>query len=325
MQDDELLLLDTRGLSQQLSLADQGSLAQLIKRTLGAQARIADYRVLKRDRDYLVFVAQLRSPSMLVSVKLAGPGATLACPFDRTAAILHLVHLQTDIPVPEVLAVDVSYEYWPWRYMIKSYLPGREWSALREGFSNRQLKQAYQQLGRAVAELHSIGLPSFGELTADGTVESGALYLSALAERAKRRIASAHHAQLFVNLLEEKADLFADISRASLCHEDLHGHNVLFSWENEHWRLAAILDFDSAWAGHHESDLARLQLWDGMTGAGFWEAYTEGHTLLEQYGERRLIHQLMWCLEYSAATSKHLADTKRICIALGLPPIESFA
>jgi len=37
------------------------------------------------------------------------------------------------------------------------------------------------------------------------------------------------------------------------------------------WRLVALLDWDKAWAGPAESDVARMAFWDDMTGPGFWE------------------------------------------------------
>ena len=251
----------------------------------------------------------------------AGPQAPLPCPFDRTAALLRLVRAKTAVPVPGVLAVDVSYKEWPWRYIIKTYVPSEEWAVVRPRLDKQELSNAYRQMGQAIAELHAIRFPGFGELSAEGTVQSGTSYMPALAERARQRIQNARHAELFISLLKDRFHVFADVSQASLCHEDLHGHNILFDREQDRWHLAAILDFDSAWAGHHESDLARLELWRGMTGDGFWEAYQERHHLAEAYPQRRLIHQLMWCLEYGSTTPEHLADTKRVCTALGLPMI----
>ena len=192
---------------------------------------------------------------------------------------------------------------------------------MRPQMDKQQLSNAYRQMGQAIAELHTIRFPRFGELSAEGMVQPGTSYTVALAERARQRIQNARHAELFISLLKDRAHVFADVSQASLCHEDLHGHNILFDREQDRWQLAAILDFDSAWAGHHESDLARLELWRGMTGDGFWEAYRERHHLAEAYSQRRLIHQLMWCLEYSSTTPEHLADTEHVCTALGLPMI----
>lgn len=39
------------------------------------------------------------------------------------------------------------------------------------------------------------------------------------------------------------------------------------------------------------------------------------------YAERRAMHQLLWCLEYAHPTRQHLADTARVCAALGLAPV----
>ena len=179
-------------------------------------------------------------------------------------------------------------------------------------------------MGRAVRQLHSIHFPGFGELSANGTIVSNNAYLAALAERAKTRIKKTEHAALFCALLSERASLFRSVKQPGLCHEDLHKHNILFDFRNERWQLSAILDFDSTWAGSYESDLARLELWRGMVGPGFWEGYGRQPEESVQYAERRLIHQLMWCLEYASPVPAHVADTRRICDALGLAPINNF-
>jgi len=85
-------------------------LQQLLRQTCGATVELAGYRVGKQRHDYLVLLAQLRHPSQEVVIKLAGPEAPLACPFERTAMRHRLVAARTDIPMPEVLAVDMSYE-----------------------------------------------------------------------------------------------------------------------------------------------------------------------------------------------------------------------
>src|SRR5262249_38390302 len=127
-----------------------------------------------------------------------------------------------------------------------------------------------------------------------------------------------------LSLLEASADLFAEVTQPRLCHEDLHGHNVLFRQENGHWQLATILDFDKAWAGHHEIDLAKLEFWTDMTGNGFWDAYNQLMDVDTSYQQRRPIYQLLWCLEYASNTPKHLADTRQLCEMLNFPLIERF-
>jgi hypothetical protein len=58
-----------------------------------------------------------------------------------------------------------------------------------------------------------------------------------------------------------------------------------------------------------------------MAGDEFWAAYGLDRPLTPHEEERRLILQLLWCLEYAAPTPRHHADTGRVCAALGLPPI----
>ncbi|HEX8682568.1 MAG TPA: fructosamine kinase family protein, partial [Ardenticatenaceae bacterium] len=88
--------------------------------------------------------------------------------------------------------------------------------------------------------------------------------------------------------------------------------------------LATTLDFDKAWAGHHESDLARLDLWQGMTSDSFWQGYQSIQSIDPLYPQRRTIYQLFWCLEYAQNSPEHLADTQRLCLELGISAIERF-
>ncbi len=195
---------------------------------------------------------------------------------------------------------------------------------VRERMNRHELAEAYQQIGEAVAQLHAIHFPAFGELSTDGTVSHGAPYLTTLGERARRFVQNERLRDLFLSVLEQSADLFSDVRDPGLCHEDLHGHNILFRLEEGGWRLATILDFDKAWAGHNESDLARLEFWRGMLGQAFWPAYERIHRIDPLYQKRRPIYQLLWCLEYAQPTAEHLADTRRVCAELGLGPIEHF-
>jgi fructosamine-3-kinase len=303
----------------------QGRLLQLLRQVLGSKVALVGYEVANRHHDYLVLLAQLRRPSIQVVVKLAGPEAPLACPFDRTAMLHSLVRARTTITMPEILAVDVSCRAWPWRYLLKTHVPGQEWAVARQRMNVQELCDAYQQIGEAVAQLHAIRFPAFGELSVDGNVQGrGVPYITALQRRAGRFIESERLRDLFFALLDERVYLFSDVRQVSLCHEDLHRHNILFQRHEGRWRLATILDFDKAWAGHHETDLARLELWKGMMGDSFWQAYEALCPVEPLYRGRRPVYQLLWCLEYARPTAEHLADTQQVCVELGLPHIERF-
>jgi fructosamine-3-kinase len=299
-------------------------LVQLLHELFGSQVELVDATVANRHQDYVVLLATLRHPSLEVVVKLAGPHAPYPYPFDRTALFHRLVAAHTTIPMPEVLAVDVSYRAWPWRYLIKTYLPGQAWAAVQFQMNQQELHHAYQQIGQAVAQLHAIPFPHFGEVDPDSTMPSQEDYLSALTKRARQRIVKPRLAALFLHVVDDHLDLFSGICKATLCHEDLHGHNILFRQAQGRWQLSTILDFDKAWAGHQESDLARLDLWTGMVGEGFWPAYQALCPVADGYVQRRPIYQLFWCLEYAHPSSTHVADTQHVCKQLGIPPLAHF-
>lgn len=318
--------MDKKDLAERLAgtVISPDALRELLRQTFGSQVEVAGLRIGNQHPDYLVLLLRLRQPSLRVVVKLAGPAAPLDSPFDRTAMLHQLVTSHTGIPMPEVIAVDVSYRAWPWRYFIKAHIPGQEWVVARRRMSAAELATAYGQIGRAVAELHAIRFPTFGELAVDGSVPGERPYLAALAERARRTIPGARWRERFLSLLEDQRQLFRDVRQAGLCHEDLHQHNILFQHRQGRWRLATILDFDKAWAGCGETDLARLELWTGMTRAEFWPPYEAVCPVDPLYVQRRPIYQLLWCLEFARMTPEHLADTQHLCAELGLPRLEGF-
>lgn len=313
----------TNGGAKPPATGEATELAGLFRRVFGTGCRVAEQRVVLRRPDYAVVLASLTDPALTVAVKLAGSAAPLACPFDRTAAILRLVYDQAAVPVPEPLAWDTSYREWPWRYLIMTALPGVRWSVARQAWTQGDRRDVWKQLGRAVAELHRLRFPAYGETGADGTVLEGEDYLRALIARARRRIADPGHAALFVRAVEARADFFTTAWPPRLSHEDLNPTNLLVELDarSGRWNLTGILDFDSAWAGSAESDLARLALWDGMAGDEFWTGYGLTQPLTPEEAERRLVLQLLWCLEYARPTPRHHADTARVCAALGLSPI----
>lgn len=155
-------------------------LLQLLQEHFGSQVELVNTTIANRLLDYTVLLATLRHPSLAVVIKLAGPQAPYLSSFDRTALLHRLVAAHTTISMPEVLAVDVSYQKWPWRYLITTCLPGQEWANVRGQLSQQELHYAYQQIGQAVAQLHTISFPRFGEVAPDAAVPSQETYLSAL-------------------------------------------------------------------------------------------------------------------------------------------------
>jgi aminoglycoside phosphotransferase (APT) family kinase protein len=307
-----------------ISTEGQTLLLELLHHVFGGRLTLSGYNTIKQHQGYTVLLAHLRRPILEVVIKLAGPDASLACPFEQTAWVHELLRRQTSVPVAEIIAADTSYARWPWRYMIKEYIPGVEWATLQPDLNYKEAIDIYTQLAEAVAHIHSVWFSQFGDLPFTGVIHPDIEFVQALKERASGRIRNKRLMALFAQILDERAALFTDVGKACLSHEDLHKFNIIFQQKNKRWQLANILDFDSAWAGCNESDLARLELWNGKMGATFMRRYGAIHPVAKAYKARRPVYQLLWCLEYASETPKHLADTRRVCDELGVPPIKSF-
>ncbi len=295
----------------------RGQILTLLRQVIGTKVEIAGEQIANRGHDYLVLLLKLSHPSIDIVMKLAGPEARMASDFDRTARLHRLVAEKTTIPMPETLGVSATYD--PWRYLIRTNIHGREFAYIRMDLSSDELSDAYRQIGDAVAQLHAIQFPAFGEPFADAGATPDQDYFSALCARVRYSIRSHSLQGAFIAAVEQRKHLFQDVHLACLCHEDLQGYKILFQQQQGGWRLATILDFDKAWAGHHEIDLARMDIWKGMTGPEFWTAYQAIHPVQPEYEERRPIYQLLWCFEYAMNTGEHLADTERLCRALDVP------
>jgi len=305
------LLKDTFNLHRQL--------LQILKTALGSGVKLARFRVVKQRPDSLVVQARLRYPNLEVVIKLALPEARFERSFEDIRALHRLVAAQTAVPVPEVIAADDSCREFPWRYLILARMPGVEWAAARRQMGAELQSSAYAQIGQVLAQLHALQFPAFGEIEPEGLVRGSVSFLLALRKRIKNLIPNIRLREICLAVLHDRERLFEDLETVCLCHEDLHQYNILFENRNGRWQLSAVLDFDKAWAGHGEIDLARLALWTGMTAGAFWRSYMAVHPLDPLYEQRRPVYQLMWCLEYARNTDRHLADTRRICRELDIP------
>ena len=320
-------------------------LEALARAVFGEKCRLlASHPVDSRDGDLVVF-ATLVFPARVVVLKLAEPQSTHP-PLAREAAIQRRVARETAVPVCDVLAVDDSCQRFPWRYLMIAHAPGMGWRDALARMSPHAKRDIFRQLGEAVAALHSLRYREFGEVEEDAPVpdltpqpplpqerggqrqsthrEGSGDFFAALTARARRRIANPAHADLFAAMLQARASDFATITEPRLTHEDLNPGNLLLvpgEDEGDDWRIAAVLDFESTWAGCPESDIARLELWRNMMGSGFYEGYTAIRPISDGYPARRPVYQLLWCLEYARPTPAHDADTARVCAALHIPAV----
>jgi len=273
-------------------------------------AYVTDWYV-RRD-NYVVAAVACESPSVRLIVKLE---MRTNRHLDVMATIARIVRAQTSAPTFDVVAVDVSRRAWPWEYLIVTELPGVTWQTLHPALH----AAAQRQIGRSAAALHALRFDSFGELDANGSVRHGSSIVTALKQRALRRIKTPRYRDIMLGVLEDRAKLFEDVTASTLCHEDLNPNNLVFELRDGRPVLSGILDLESAWASTGESDLARLKLWWFTRGSALRDGYAELAIISDGYPSRRPVLQLLWCLEYADLhpTVEHQSSRTRSALISG--------
>ncbi|MGY1617021.1 phosphotransferase [Geodermatophilus sp. SYSU D00691] len=193
---------------------------------------------------------------------------------------------------------------------------------MRPGLDAERVRAVHRQLAEVLLALRGVPLDSFGSLDASGR-PVGMPLVEALHRRAEERVADDGSRALLHELLDRDAGCFDGV-RPGLVHDDLHHGNVVLAESGGSWRITGVLDWEKAWAGSAESDVARMAFWDGMTGPGFWEVYRAAVPEDDGFAHRALLHQLAWCFEYPVSTARHDRDTAAVCAALGVAPPSRF-
>lgn len=289
------------------------SLAEILGTSTGGNA--GHPQVVHAGEGYWVLLC--RHCNEDVVVKLAAK-TSVAPSFEAASAKHTLIQRLVGVPMATMIAADDTCSRIPLRYSIQSRLKGRTWFATRGGLGEHESRLVLTDLGEIVGRLHQPILPSFGDLT-DPKEPNCAV---ALETHATKIIANPKLRDQFLRLLSASSGLWAGL-KAGITHDDLHGFNILLKTGGTP-RVSGVLDFDKAWSGPVESDLARMELWQGMTSPAFLRAYRRLVPELPGYADRQPFYQLLWCLEFAQNTLEHLATTNQLAARLGMPRVERF-
>ncbi len=276
---------------------------------LGSSAR--GVRVLQQREGALVLRVDVADGAVVLRLTAASAARG---DDERTAAVVGLARA-AGVPAPAVLAHGPALRP-RWRVSVEEHVEGTPWASVHPGLGRRELAVVHEDLAGALGALQSVRLRGFGALDRTGR-PAGLSLPAALRAQVELRVPTGAARGTAHELLDREAALFDRGDEAVLTHDDLHGGNVLVRRTPSGWRLAALLDWEKAWAGPADADVARMAFWDGMTGPGFWSAYRAGVPERDGDARRALVLQLLWCLEHDWPTPRHRADTARLLAQLG--------
>ena len=292
---------------------------EVLFEALGRAARVAAVQPLQVGAQQVVLRVVLESTPTQLVLKVVAGSAAPAIDVLRTAAVMAMADA-AGAPVPMVLGAGASTVDSSWHYLLTEYVPGAPWRQVCPTLDVEEVAAVHRALAEAVLAVQSVRFPAFGELSSGGS-PAGDHLIAALRRRAELRVVDEPRRAVFLALLNRESGLFTGAAFPTLCHDDLHHGNVLLRPVDSGWRLAALLDWDKAWAGPAESDIARMALWDDMTGPGFWQTYPNTSPDADGADRRALIYQLLWCLEYDEDSPRHRADTAALCARLEVDPL----
>jgi aminoglycoside phosphotransferase (APT) family kinase protein len=168
------------------------------------------------------------------------------------------------VPVPQVVALDVSLEIAPYAYLITSKLPGTpiidSWSSL----NNNQRQQVAQEAGHYLAQIHTHSFQRFGKLRSLDFATWYAYVADFFGRYARQAvtlggITSNDHLRLELVLKRHKSALEA-MKTGKLVHSDYHFENIL----QQDGRITGIIDFEWAYSGDPLADLVVDEKWESM-------------------------------------------------------------
>ncbi|MBC7420592.1 MAG: aminoglycoside phosphotransferase family protein [Bdellovibrio sp.] len=190
--------------------------------------------------------------------------------------------LRSIIPVPVCLKLDDSRALVPFDFMICEKIDGenleKNWATMGEELSNSLAYQA----GKLLAIIHSVELPSFGEISKIGIFskpKSWPEYLRLilnyhLDEAMQLGLFTEKQKNKFLVSFEKGVPLLDQVKTANLIHGDFHFGNLLYSDK----KIAGVLDFEWACSGDPLYDLTHLRDIDSKW-PGSQDSFNQGYEI----------------------------------------------
>jgi aminoglycoside phosphotransferase (APT) family kinase protein len=223
---------------------------------------------------------------------------------------------ENGVPVPRQVILDDSKSLLPYDVLITNLLPGRnleaDWSALETPLKDRLATEA----GQILQEIHKVKLPAFGEIGGRGPLPKSASWFAYLQAKLSMHLREASELHvfdedsnlLFVQKLNLRESLMAEITSAKLIHVDYHFGNLLYHDE----KITGVFDFEWALAGDPLYDLCRWvgdeEEWDGSR-VPFLKGYG-----IENFrppeAERIKIYQMIRNIELCVVAQLHFEESE---------------
>ncbi|MEK4273370.1 phosphotransferase family protein [Paenibacillus sp. FSL R7-0026] len=237
-------------------------LHHLVENNFGSDTKVKQFGLLQGGLFNTTYRIQLEHTSYTdVILRLAPEPGEMATDsasdplfsFERTMMaaepIVYEYYRKAGIPAPNIIACDDSGSIIPRTYMFMEFIPSKQLD--HESISGIDKERLYDQLGAYTAIMHQIEGASFGWPQGDGSIKGSDQWSEVLHSFAEETALKAAQVGYMSGVGEEIAaifiqnkDLFDQVTRPVLVHNDLWEANVLVHQENGELNIAAIIDGD---------------------------------------------------------------------------------
>jgi aminoglycoside phosphotransferase (APT) family kinase protein len=239
---------------------------------------------------------------------------------EKEAHIYRRLQRATDVPCPEVLALDTTRDQVPYDVLILRRVAGTDGAQVWQSLDEPAREHLSEEAGRICGAIHGLQWLGYGDYNVEtGTFGEFArwtdMLLARLQEVAEQALASGALPQPIIDgVITELNDGDSVLETASppvLVHGDLHPGNLVLDQSSGAWHVSAIVDWewslaaDAAW---EFADLAARPPHAGLMLDAFLYGYRERHPVQGDLRSRIHLYRLLLHLERAERAHRQHPD-----------------
>ncbi|HTI14276.1 MAG TPA: aminoglycoside phosphotransferase family protein [Dictyobacter sp.] len=191
------------------------------------------------------------------------------------------------IPVPEIVYSHMEDDQLPLTYAISHWVDGILFSDIQQSNDLTAINEGAYAIGETLAHIGNYTFPHAGffgpNLTITGSDENNQnAFLTyfkqfLFADHAGQHLGPERTTRLWRFLEAHATDFQALDGATTLVHSDYKGFNILVRQQQQHWKVAAVLDWEFAMAGSQLMDIGNMLRYEHLLPPDFERAFMAGY------------------------------------------------
>ncbi|MCP4753743.1 MAG: aminoglycoside phosphotransferase family protein [Proteobacteria bacterium] len=265
------------------------TLTELCKRAFGGDVRIGKVQELEDGCYNAIYHIQLADSGEETVLKVSPPSGVKVLTYEQglmktEVETNKMIRENTSIPMPEILYCNFDRDIVDADFFFMRKLEGRSLYKIKSELTPEQLKSVKRQLGKYMAELHTIGSDFFGYFNDSDSPENKSwkatflkMVKDILNDGRTVDIQLPTEPEDILELMESKSIVLNDVTDPKLTYFDLWEGNVFVVEKNGRYEIEGLIDCERALWSDSSNDFVSIALLSGgiANEPDFLEAYSE--------------------------------------------------